>query len=392
MTLVTSQSRVRDRPHAVPSKIFIASRPHTTPTIATPFASMHPIRSTVGPQGPTFEPWLRLRGQKYAGTAYLSVLARVAVPHGGRRSISMTFVFASHGMYDLHDCEYKYDAYTRFTSRLVPALHLLSSRAPVKMLLIYSLAAFLTIISSCSAASIFQRASPVVNQTTCDGKQFTYQYLAGYGFIPSNARDKYGDTIGGIGSSIALDRSSWKKKSKRGNTYYTGILWVLPDRGWYIVPLFLPTTSSPLHSLLLSLPYISPLDKARSPPPLFHRNTQGTTNFQNRIHKLGVTFTLNASATASSPSPPNLQLKYLDTVLLSGPDGTPTTGLDADITGYLSIPGFPPLPAATYVGDGFGGNGTGGRRISIDAGMFDFRDISFFMERWTGRQYFVLVG
>ena len=97
------------------------------------------------------------------------------------------------------------------------------------MLLSYSLAA-LWAIASCSATSIPKHPSPVVNQTTCDGKQFTYQSLAGYGFIPSNARDKYGDNLGGIGSSIALDRSSWKK-SKNG--VYTGTLWALPDRGWY---------------------------------------------------------------------------------------------------------------------------------------------------------------
>ena len=84
----------------------------------------------------------------------------------------------------------------------------------------------------CSAAPRSHRhqASPVVNQTTCDGKKFTYEALAGYGLIPSNARDKYGDTIGGIGSSIALDRASWKKSTSGS---YTGILWALPDRGWY---------------------------------------------------------------------------------------------------------------------------------------------------------------
>lgn len=69
----------------------------------------------------------------------------------------------------------------------------------------------------------------IVNQTTCDGREYLYRGLAGYGFIPSNARDKFGDTLGGIGSSIALDRKSWKK-TKSGN--YEGIIWGLPDRGW----------------------------------------------------------------------------------------------------------------------------------------------------------------
>ena len=70
-----------------------------------------------------------------------------------------------------------------------------------------------------------------VTQTTCNGETYTYQQLAGYGFIPSNARDKYGDTIGGIGSAIALDHNAWRKTS---DVNYQGIIWTLPDRGWYV--------------------------------------------------------------------------------------------------------------------------------------------------------------
>lgn len=71
----------------------------------------------------------------------------------------------------------------------------------------------------------------VVNQTTCDGRKFVYEQLAGYGFVPSNAKDKFGDTLGGYGSSIAVDRRSWKR-AKDGS--YTGTLFALPDRGWYV--------------------------------------------------------------------------------------------------------------------------------------------------------------
>jgi len=73
------------------------------------------------------------------------------------------------------------------------------------------------------------KTASVVNETTCDGKQYSYQSLAGYGFIPSNARDKFGDTIGGIGSSAAIDRNSWRNTD---NGSYTGVLYALPDRGW----------------------------------------------------------------------------------------------------------------------------------------------------------------
>ncbi|KAI9792900.1 MAG: hypothetical protein M1835_007579 [Candelina submexicana] len=181
-----------------------------------------------------------------------------------------------------------------------------------------------------------------VNRTTCNGKTYTYEQLAGYGFLPGNARDKFGDTIGGIGSDIALDRSAWKKT---GPSSYQGVVWALPDRGW---------------------------------------NTQGTLNYQPRVHKLQVSLTLKPDATVTKPSGPNVQLTYLDTILFSGPDGTPTTGLDADASGFLSYPGFPELPVATFVGDGFGGSGPGGKRISIDAeGLVLNSDGSF----WVSDEY-----
>ncbi|KAF6220286.1 hypothetical protein HO133_003418 [Letharia lupina] len=165
----------------------------------------------------------------------------------------------------------------------------------------------------------------ITNQTTCDKEQYTYQELAGYGFVASNATDKYGDTLGGYGSAIAIDRSSWKKLK---NGSYTGLLWAIPDRGW---------------------------------------NTEGTLNYQNRVHKFAITLTPKPNATLANPSGPNLQFTYEDTILFTGPDGTPTTGLDADVLGSITYPGFPILPVATFTGDGFGGPGPGGRHIPIDS-------------------------
>lgn len=81
-----------------------------------------------------------------------------------------------------------------------------------------------TTTSACTAT-----ATSFVNQTNCNGQVYTYQQLAGYGFNPSNATDKFGDTIGGIGSAIALDRTAW---TKLANGSYTGVLYALPDRGW----------------------------------------------------------------------------------------------------------------------------------------------------------------
>jgi len=67
----------------------------------------------------------------------------------------------------------------------------------------------------------------VVNQTTCGTNEYTYNGLSGYGFISPFARDRYGDTIGGIGSSAAIDKRTW---FKWGNGSYTGILWAIPGQ------------------------------------------------------------------------------------------------------------------------------------------------------------------
>jgi hypothetical protein len=82
----------------------------------------------------------------------------------------------------------------------------------------------------CIAATSFGKSKPV-NQTTCNGNTYIYQELAGWGLLPSNARDKYGDTIGGIGSAIALEKKSWKR-TRGGNEAYEGVIYGLPDRGW----------------------------------------------------------------------------------------------------------------------------------------------------------------
>lgn len=107
-------------------------------------------------------------------------------------------------------------------------------------------------------------------------------------------------------------------------------------------------------------------------------------NFQSRIHKFSISLKLARDASAKNPSNPNIRLEYVDTILLTSPDGEPTTGLDADITGYASFPGFPPLPVATYTGDGFGGAGKGGKRVSVDSeGLALDRDGGF----WVSDEY-----
>jgi hypothetical protein len=114
------------------------------------------------------------------------------------------------------------------------------------------------------------------------------------------------------------------------------------------------------------------------------RNTNGTINYNPRVHTFKIDFTPQPKATIANPSPPNLIFTYLDTILFSGPDGKPATGLDASATETANYPGFPNLPIAVYVGDGFGGDGPGGRRIPIDSeGLVLRPDGSF----WVSDEY-----
>ena len=184
-------------------------------------------------------------------------------------------------------------------------------------------------------------SSPPVLGTTCVGSKYVYNELAGFGTLPSDARDKFDDTMAGLGSSIAVDKTSWKKKGDA----WSGLLYALPDRGW---------------------------------------NTEGSINYNPRVHKFAIKFAPNPSASVENPGKPNIAFEYLDSILLKGPDGSPCTGLDADAVGGLSYSGFPLLPAATFTGDGFGNDGPGGKRVTIDSeGIVLIKDGGF----WISDEY-----
>ena len=102
------------------------------------------------------------------------------------------------------------------------------------------------------------------------------------------------------------------------------------------------------------------------------------------MHKFSLLFTPQPDATVANPSGNNLVLTYLETIRFFGPDGTPCTGLDPDGSGFATFDGFPDLPVATYEGDGFGGAGPGGKRISVDAeGLVLAKDGTF----WVSDEY-----
>ena len=63
---------------------------------------------------------------------------------------------------------------------------------------------------------------------TFDGEDFVNKGLVAVARLPSDAKDKLGDTLGGIGSGMTPDLASWK----RDGDVYRGIFYMLPDRGW----------------------------------------------------------------------------------------------------------------------------------------------------------------
>ncbi|KAI7659153.1 3-phytase, partial [Hortaea werneckii] len=141
--------------------------------------------------------------------------------------------------------------------------------------------------------------------STCSGITYINRGLVAYGTVAADARDKFGDTLGGFGSAAAPDLSSFTL-TKNGSI--KGTLFATPDRGW---------------------------------------NTEGSIDYQARVHKFELSFNPTFDSIANATE--NLALDYQDTTLLFKGD-QPTTGLDADYT----IParhGFPVLPAGKTSGN-----------------------------------------
>ena len=91
------------------------------------------------------------------------------------------------------------------------------------------------------------------------------------------------------------------------------------------------------------------------------RNTEGTPSYQDRVHRFTIILT------PKEPSGPTLQITYQDTIFFTWSEGTLTGGLNPDVLGSMTYRGFPIPPVATFTGDGFGGPGSGGKRIPVDS-------------------------
>ena len=139
--------------------------------------------------------------------------------------------------------------------------------------------------------------TPINQVTFPPPKKATYSYesLVGYGFFPSDGRDKFGDTAGGWGSAIAADLDSWKLNNDGS---YEGIIYGVPDRGWN-------TNGGYLLRSAIS-------------------NFEGTVDYQTRIHKFKLS--LRPYFGDAPVTGHQLVWTYLDSLLLYDNNHAPTTG------------------------------------------------------------------
>jgi hypothetical protein len=141
---------------------------------------------------------------------------------------------------------------------------------------------------------------------------FVNKALVGVGRLPSDLRDKFGETFGS-GSAIVADPKSWM----RTPSGYAGTFYMLPDRG---------------------------------------HNTEGTGDYRARINKLSIIFRPldDPEAVPLAERQRSVAATLVDTILLTDAAGQPLTGLDPDRV-RPAANGFPDLPQAS--------NG----RVSIDS-------------------------
>ncbi len=132
---------------------------------------------------------------------------------------------------------------------------------------------------------------------TVGGHTFVNKGLVGVGRMPSNLRDRFGETFGS-GSGMTVDAASWRRV---GNDY-EGTLYLLPDRGY---------------------------------------NAAGTTDYRSRFNRLTVRFT------PGKTSQDGVVATLADTILLTDAAGQPLSGLDPEEGGVRKAAGgFPDMPQA----------------------------------------------
>ncbi|KAG8691620.1 hypothetical protein FRC11_014704 [Ceratobasidium sp. 423] len=139
---------------------------------------------------------------------------------------------------------------------------------------------------------------------TLGDKTFVNQGLVGFGYIPASARDSYGETLGGLGSAIALQKGTFKAGP---NGTFTGRLISQPDRGY---------------------------------------NVETTIDWQARHHSFDFVLSpyydkINLDFDTAAKT---FSIQYKSSLLYSKAPGFPTSGLDA-ISSIPNTTVYPVLPA-----------------------------------------------
>ncbi|KAJ7572622.1 esterase-like activity of phytase-domain-containing protein [Mycena floridula] len=189
-------------------------------------------------------------------------------------------------------------------------------------------------------------ASSAAVSVTLNGKTYVNKGLVGFGLIPSNFRESTGDTLGGIGSAIAIKSGTW---STTTTGTFQGTLVVHPDRGF---------------------------------------NVDGAIDYQSRRHEINFVLTpytgsANLNFTAAQQT---LTLNYIDTTLEFERNATKTSGLDpiavrpaqaGATTNPLSDPAMPIAsnaePHLTIDAEGIISNADGSFWVSDEYGPYIYR-------------------
>ncbi|KAK0525032.1 hypothetical protein OC834_004615 [Tilletia horrida] len=176
-------------------------------------------------------------------------------------------------------------------------------------------AKFATLASSLTLLAALVAGTPVAplrpratTSVTFDGRTFVNKGLVGFGRISGDAKDSYGESIGGIGSAIALDSIT-----KASDGTYVASLQAQPDRG---------------------------------------HNTQTTTDYRARQHKFSIKF--DPSQTGPQE---NINATYVSSLLYKlnpatfNGDGNFTTGLDptAVRSAVAPQPALPLAPSDSHI-------------------------------------------
>src|SRR5215467_714416 len=159
----------------------------------------------------------------------------------------------------------------------------------------------------CVAALVFAHllaTAPALaaDTVTVGGLTLVNKGLVGVGRIPSDRRDKLGETFGS-GSGLAADVKSWRRTADG----YSGTFYLLPDRGY---------------------------------------NVSGTTDYRTRLYKLSIRFkpVLNPAAIPERNRQRSVVATLVDAILLTDSAGKSTTGLDPAAGVRPAANGFPDLP------------------------------------------------